>query len=564
MDYDDSRERNGGHSREPVKGRASLSRRDVLKSAAGTMFAAAGASVAGIFAGNAAAQISGTTPGGGAVPLRLPMCAVDELDRNQYIQNMEIHAHLSVANLYQGDRVTSPLWVKGSQRLLLCGGGRFVDITDPRNPVLTNEESIGGNGDLAYATHLKKWIIMTGRGPIITAPNPQYPKGKYHEEYAARSTNYEGFRGIMTHDATDPANVTLLQEFNTGETGSGSHANFYDGGRYAYLSCGWDNQLRMESSERPFSNALMIVDLWDPANIKEVSRWWVPGQRFGEEEEYKKWPFAGDQSSWTSSHGFTVPKRVEDGGDVCYGGWGSFGMYVHDLTDITKPGVYGRVSHPLEAMGGIQFHGIYPVPADASHPRLQNLVLGVFEALEADCREPWHTSYVVDIADKRNPKIIGLFPRPVPPPEAPYPDFCCSRGRFSSHNAQPWVAPGVAKPSFVAMTYFNAGIRIYDISEPTAPREVAYFLPPRAGDMEDFSTWRRGTTEGVFVEWDRNLVWVTTHEGLYCLSTPSLGEPVLEPRKVTQWTVPHINAGWDDGTPSAVYFGRGMRAFRRA
>jgi hypothetical protein len=82
--------------------------------------------------------------------------------------------------------------------------------------------------------------------------------------------------------------------------------------------------------------------------------------------------------------------------------------------------------------------------------------------------------------------------------------------------------------------------------------------------MEDFSTWRRGTTEGVFVEWDRNLIWVTTHEGLYCLSTPSLGEPVLEPRKVTQWTVPHINAGWDDGTPSAVYFGRGMRAFRRA
>jgi hypothetical protein len=128
----------------------------------------------------------------------------------------------------------------------------------------------------------------------------------------------------------------------------------------------------------------------------------------------------------------------------------------------------------------------------------------VFESLEADCREPWHTSYVVDVKDRRNPKIIGLFPRPIPAPDAPYPDFCCARGRFSAHNIQSWGGPGVAKPAFVALTYFNAGLRIYDISDPTEPKEVAYFVPPRDGEMNDFNSWRRGTTENVFVEWDRN------------------------------------------------------------
>ena len=32
--------------------------------------------------------------------------------------------------------------------------------------------------------------------------------------------------------------------------------------------------------------------------------------------------------------------------------------------------------------------------------------------------------------------------------------------------------------SLVYLTYFNAGLRIYDVSTPTAPREVGYFLPP--------------------------------------------------------------------------------------
>ena len=68
---------------------------------------------------------------------------------------------------------------------------------------------------------------------------------------------------------------------------------------------------------------------------------------------------------------------------------------------------------------------------------------------------------------------------------------------------------------------------------------------PRGGEIEDYHSWRRGDAETVFIEWDRNLIWFGTHAGNYCLSCPVLGDPVLKPRKIERWTVPHGNRGWD-------------------
>jgi hypothetical protein len=110
---------------------------------------------------------------------------------------------------------------------------------------------------------------------------------------------------------------------------------------------------------------------------------------------------------------------------------------------------------------------------------------------------------------------------------------------------QHWIAPGKSRPDIVALSYLNAGIRLFDISDPTQPKEVAYFVPPRDGEIDNYMSWRRGTSEAVFIEWDRNLIWLSTHAGLYCLSAPFLGPPVLQPAAVTQWSVPHVNVGWE-------------------
>jgi hypothetical protein len=539
--------------------KSSLSRRGLLQKTAGAVLGAAAASLTGAL--DARAQVQGLYTSNTPPELPLPLGALTYLDQKQYIHNMEIISHLPGPTVSGGEPLMA-MWAKGKRRLLPAPSrGDFIDVTEAKNPVLVNNkrvlQSSGLGGPVVYNSKLKKWIMMCTASTPLTGASPEYPLGQYNKELRDKVLAYKGLRGIRNYDITDPTKPNLLQEYSTGEKGNGTHHNFYDGGKYAYLDCGWTDQLRLENHQRPSSNALMIVDMSDPANVQEVSRWWVPGQKIGEEEEYKKYRFAGDHTAWTGNHGaISVPKRVEDGGTIGYGGFGAFGMYVMDLSDIKNPKPYGHVQYEFDAFGTIPFHTCYPVLADAAHPQLQNKVVAVHEALEADCRENYHTPYMVDVKDPRNPKIIGLFPRPAAPPDAPYNDFCMARGRFGSHNTQCWLAPGTSNPAIMVVTWFNAGVRVFDISNPMAPKEVAWFVPPRDGDINNYDSWWRGTTENVFVEFDRKLIWIGTHEGTYCLSCPALGKPVTEPAKVAKWSVPHCNVGWDDQTATSFYFGR--------
>ena len=67
--------------------------------------------------------------------------------------------------------------------------------------------------------------------------------------------------------------------------------------------------------------------------------------------------------------------------------------------------------------------------------------------------------------------MVGEFPRPQG-------DFCQRGGRFGPHNVARSVAGTLSDPNTVYLTYFNAGLRVVDVSDPTAPREAAYFVPP--------------------------------------------------------------------------------------
>jgi hypothetical protein len=45
---------------------------------------------------------------------------------------------------------------------------------------------------------------------------------------------------------------------------------------------------------------------------------------------------------------------------------------------------------------------------------------------------------------------------------------------------------------------------------------------------EDVFEWARGNlAHGIYVEYDRNIIWLFTNHGFYALSTPVLGEPRL-------------------------------------
>jgi hypothetical protein len=480
------------------------------------------------------------------------------LDQRTYIHNMEVIAHLPEGRAGQ-------MMAIGSKRFLFSGRN-VLDVSDPRDPKMVNSGG-GQNGQLAYNATLKKWILLSSsEAPRMVAT----PFGKYEDaKSVAEFKNFKGLRGLRMWDATDPTNIVLLSEYSTGQTGSGVHIDgtYYDGGKYAFLAAAPDDSFtHLLSCILPLSHCLMIVDVSDPTNVKPVANWWVPGQRNTEVEEFKKWKVvqgrlpatlgstktlddviktfpelkypALDRMPYTQLHGpVCVPKKIEDGGTRGYGAWSAFGFMIHDLSEITKPRVIGRFDPtPTYGMDGIPFHTIWVGTLD------RGFVVTVSEALNPDCNESSLPLWVVDVRDETNPISIAQLPRPVPPAEAPFTDYCFARGRFSAHICPPLQAPGRPSQTFFPVSFFNAGLRCYDLSEPTQPKEVAYFVPPHGGDISNPLSFNR-PTENVTVEWDRNIIYVGSTTGLYVLTCPALGEPTFESMPVSQWSLPGLNAG---------------------
>ena len=267
--------------------------------------------------------------------------SISYLDRRMYIRNMEVLAHFGTGETRHGKMQMMSV---GNRRYMFQQGD-VIDVSDVRKPSMFNKGGFDGyQVQVAYNQNLKKWILMTGAGTPITDSTPEAPMGKYDDPHLDdKRKNFKGLRGVRFYDATDPAKLVKLSEFSTGATGQGTHRNYYDGGKYAYLDTAPDESFSHQPSYfRQLVNGNMIVDASDPASAKEVSMWWVPGSRKGEEAEYNKWIWSklvppkvvADQTPFAGLHGpVYVPRKLEDGGNRGYGAFGCNGFIILDLSD---------------------------------------------------------------------------------------------------------------------------------------------------------------------------------------------------------------------------------------
>jgi hypothetical protein len=108
------------------------------------------------------------------------------------------------------------------------------------------------------------------------------------------------------------------------------------------------------------------------------------------------------------------------------------------------------------------------------------LVVVNSEAIAENGEEPLGFAGIVDVRDETKPRLISLFPLPQAPEGAAYKNFFEKGGRFGPHNQHQWQYQDVLlhDENLVFLTYFNAGLRVYDISDERQPREIAFFVPP--------------------------------------------------------------------------------------
>ena len=367
----------------------------------------------------------------------------------------------------------------GGRYYVICGhftsgGVSILDVTDPSEPTVVHHllsetpntwninVQVGGN------------VMMVANERIIPGWGPLPPDSPW----AA---------GVQFYDISDPSAPRRLGSWTTSLTGT--HRNWYVGGRYAYLTV----------SEEGYSGRFfLILDVSDLENPTEAGRWWVPGQALR----------LGETPSWPSDHGRfhgTLHGPII-AGNLAYLAYEDLGLKILDISELSKPRLVGECNTKPPFAG--YTHTTLPLPN-------RNLLVAAEETIAFNCEEEQKRIWLVDIREPSHPVPFQTLPLPVEPPGAP---TWAEKGlRFGPHNLHENRPGAFQSDTLVFNAFFNAGLRVWDIRDPFRPREVAAFMAPNPERATDF---RPGavpvlSSEDVYVD-DRGYCFLTDHSaGLY-------------------------------------------------
>ena len=329
------------------------------------------------------------------------------------------------------------------------------------------------HGDALYVGHYGKSGMGTTVLDVSDAANPRIvdqwpaPPGTHtHKVQVADDlllVNEERFQkaddwtaGLVVYDARDPLAPQRIGRF-AGD-GDGVHRIVWTGGRYAHASFTPDGH-----ADRIWG----VFDLSDPTQPREAARW-----QLDEEEPAGK--------RYAAHHALLE-------GDTAYLGYGDAGLVALDVSDITAPRKLWRLD--WEQGGGT--HTCMPLPG-------RGLVVVTDEQMADGPHAP---ERLVRVVDTRERKVLSVLP-------APPGDFAEQPTRFGPHNLHENRAGSYRSTSIVFVTYFNAGLRVYDVRDPEHPEEIASWVPDQEAPQSN----------DLYVEADGR-VWVTDRftGGLYCL-----------------------------------------------
>jgi hypothetical protein len=140
-----------------------------------------------------------------------------------------------------------------------------------------------------------------------------------------------------------------------------------------------------------------------------------------------------------------------------------------DIADPSAPEVVSRIAWSPPYGGFV--HTCLPLPG-------RGLVIAVDEVLPEHVHGGDKRIWVVDVREERQPVTIATMPVPRPGPGAPWSSYRERPGRFGPHNVHENKPGSLVSEQLVYATYYNAGVRVYDVSDPYRPEEVAHFVPP--------------------------------------------------------------------------------------
>jgi hypothetical protein len=312
-----------------------------------------------------------------------------------------------------------------------------VDVTDPKNPRVIVQTEL---------PHMKvRSNSLDVVGNLMVVANQ------------TKEVNMKP-AGFNVYDISIPEQPKLISHFDcSGPYSRGVHAVWFVDGKTVHMASGApDFQPHNPKDDQIYR----IVDISNPSKPVETGRWWYPGTRVGDTTPPPARLPAQFDTGFRAHNTNVFPQRP----DRAYVGYIDGGAIV---LDISKPSDIKIASHWNHSP---PFNGF-------THTVLPLFDRGLWvvsdECVQDDGKDWPKLVWMVDARSDANPVPISTFPAP------PYDAFAKRGGRFGAHNLHENLPLPVSFQSdtLIIGTFFNAGVRVYDTSNPYQVEEVAYFVP---------------------------------------------------------------------------------------
>ena len=264
--------------------------------------------------------------------------------------------------------------------------------------------------------------------------------------------------GFDLFDIATPESPKLIAHFDaSGPHSRGVHCLWFVDGEYVHMASGAADFTPTNPKDDQFYR---IIDVRNPSKPEEVGRWWYPGTRVGDSEAPPTRMPAKFDTGFRVHNANVFPERP----DRAYIGYIDGGAVVLDISNLAQPTMVSnwRYSPPFNGF----CHTVLPL--------LSRDLLIVADECVRDGGEDWPKLVrVVDARVETNLQPVAIFPMP------PVESFAQRGGRYGAHNLHENlpVETSWRSDEIILGTFFNGGVRAYDVSNPYQPQEIAYYVP---------------------------------------------------------------------------------------
>ncbi len=312
-----------------------------------------------------------------------------------------------------------------------------VDVTDPRNPKLIVQT------DLPHMKLRSNSLDVVGNIMAVA--------------YQASAVGIKP-AGVDLFDVSVPEQPKLISHFDcSGPHSRGVHALWFVDGKTIHMAAGASDFVPRNPLDDQFYR---ILDVSDPARPVEAGRWWYPGTREGDEAPPPARLAPQFDMGFRTHNTNVFPERP----DRAYVGYIDGGALVLDISDKGNIKVVSKWNHSPPFNGFT--HTVLPL--------FERKLWVVSDECVQDNGADWpKLVWMIDARDEANPVPIGTFPAP------PFEAFAKRGGRFGAHNLHENLPGPVSfrSDTIIIGTFFNAGVRVYDTSDPYRVEEIAYYVP---------------------------------------------------------------------------------------